>query len=169
MMRLFGAALHESTAATLVKITAIFWVYLLNVFLQPLQFGMRTLILEQSATALQPAVNAWASRFSTLGNVFMCAVGFLDVSKWLPDGVDRFHSLVLVAVVVLTLTVGITCLSVHEYPTWLQASVEDRDKGSVFANLLEAWVMMPELSYKVCRVQFVSWLGWFPILFYSSR
>lgn len=167
-VKLLGASIDDDTLATVIRITAVVWIYLVNISIQPLQSGLRALIIEQSPTAWQPTANAWASRFTSLGNVFMCAVGLIDHEQWMSFGGDRFHSLVVTAVVVLTCTVSITCLSVQEMLSPLEVLGENK-RGSTFGNLIDAFRDMPSFSKNVCRVQFVSWLGWFPVLFYNSR
>lgn len=160
----------QTTAAqTAMQAIAVFWVYALNVSIQPLQSGIRTLIVEQHPPNAQTLANAWASRFTGLGNVFMCAVGFFGVPAWISFGQDHFHSLVVVASVALLSTVLLCCLTVHEQQPLYRRHLDTFESSSVYRRLVECVRHLPRPTRSVCRVQFVSFLGWFPFLFYTSR
>ncbi|KAJ2906250.1 hypothetical protein MKZ38_002329 [Zalerion maritima] len=157
---------NDAVARTLVQVAAVLWVYWLNLSLQPLQSGLRARIVDVCPPEEQARANAWASRFTGLGNVAMCAIGYWGVPAWLHvfDGNHVFRSLSIVAAAAMMATVGLSCFMVREVPlVEVDDTVEDgeEEKGgkkrmgiaTVLRGLAESIRTLPRLNTRTIQDQ----------------
>lgn len=149
---------------------AILWIYALNIFIQPLQAGLRTLIIENCPAHQQTQASAWASGMTGVGNI----VGYLSGFAALPaffnsKTLTQFQCLCLIASLSLTITVTMTC-SINEQnsPNAFPVRLERTGLGVVLRDLVQTYKSMPKRVRKVCHIQVFAWMGWFPFLFYST-
>ncbi len=63
----------DSGFRTVVIASAVFGVYILNISIQPLQMGLRTLVIENCPKSQQQQASAWVSRLTGVGNI----IGYL--------------------------------------------------------------------------------------------
>lgn len=155
-----------------VLLTAISWILGLNLFIQPLQAGVRALIVDNCPARQQVEASAWASRITGIGNIVGYLFGFIPVHSIMPlIDMSQFVWLCVVASFILAATVGVTCVLIHEQdPRSLPTPLGE---GLSFVKTVKHIVWsakaMPYSISEVCKVQFFAWLGWFPYLFYISR
>lgn len=156
---------------TAVIASAIIGVYILNISIQPIQMGLRALIIENWPNNQQEQASAWASRMTGMGNVLGYLAGTTDLSKFAPTlFLTQFQGLCLVAAVSLAIGVSTSCIAATEItPAGALLPVgESHQFTSYFRQLSHTWRTMPLKIRRVCQVQFCSWMGWFPFLFYST-
>ena len=156
---------------TVAIILATIGIYALNVSIQPLQMGLRTLIVENCARHQQAQASAWASRVTGLGNIVGYLAGFTDLPSLFPSSsITQFQGLCLIASVSLAITVGMSCIAVSENDpeSMLLTPRENIKFTSFLRQLLRTSRAMPWRIRRVCQVQFCAWMGWYPFLFYST-
>ncbi len=150
-------------------------VYLLNISIQPVQMGMRALIIEQAPPGQQKRASAWASYMTGAGNILGYTFGYLEVEKVLKrPNLTHFQGLCVTASVVLSCTVLTTCCFIREKSPRLV--VQSRESGRSIINkiaavpreLVSCYREIPHNIRKVCHIQFWAWMGWFPFLYYST-
>ena len=158
---------QQSPTQTWVITCAILLIYILNISIQPLQAGLRTLIVENCPTHQQNQASAWAGAMTGVGNI----VGYLSGFTALPElfrskHLTQFQCLCLIASVSLMITVTMSC-SILE-PDSPPERVDRAGFFAVLSDLLHTYRSMPLKVRKVCHIQFFAWMGWFPFLFYST-
>lgn len=156
-------------ANTSIILIAVLWIYALNIFIQPLQAGLRTLIIENCPASQQTQASAWASGMTGLGNI----VGYLSGFTVLPDIFSKhftqFQCLCLIASLSLVVTVSLSCSikeqnSPHAFPVRL----EPTGLRVIMRDLVHTYKTMRRRVRRVCHIQVFAWMGWFPFLFYST-
>lgn len=150
---------------------AVFSFYCLDFALNALQASLRNLVLDITPGEQLATANAWHGRFNHVGNIVGFTMGFLNLSH-VPIirlvGGGQFRKVCIVALILLVITVWITC--------WTQ---EEKEKDSIFGErrskirdvvgtIYEAVLHLPKPIRRVCIVQIAAFMGWFPYLFYST-
>ncbi|WWD16814.1 hypothetical protein CI109_101246 [Kwoniella shandongensis] len=177
LVNLFGGGQGDWDPKTvhLVKNTAIgiavFCFYCLDFALNALQASLRNLVLDITPGEQLASANAWHGRFNHVGNIVGFTMGFLNLSH-VPVirlvGGGQFRKVCIVALILLTITVWVTC--------WTQ---EETERESIFGErrsklrdiigtIYEAVLHLPKPVRRVCIVQIAAFMGWFPYLFYST-
>jgi len=151
-----------------VKAVAVFWVYALNLAIQPLQAGVRAFIVESCPSQQQVEASAWVARFNNLGSMFafFLQLGIHCLPAWL--GTSRFMALSVLASAVLVIVVSLSLMASEGSKPELEASEEQSSNPSMLITLISSARSMPPKSWLVCKVQFFAWLGWFPFLYYNA-
>jgi solute carrier family 45 protein 1/2/4 len=168
MASVIHANIHSAAIRTLVLLSAIFWLLGLNLSIQPLQSGVRALIVDKCPPHQQSHASAWASRVTGIGNIVGYFFAFVPLRKILPFlHITQFSWLCVVASIALSAAVTVTCLFIKEQdPRSLPSPII---VGSSFwSTVIWSAKTMPRAIRQVCLVQFFAWLGWFPYLFYVS-
>lgn len=112
-----------------------------------------------------------ASRIVGVGNIFGYVAGYVDLPSvvwWLGD--TQFKDLCAIASIALGSTVLLSCLFIRERDPRLEGP-PSRDKPGVpafFKKIFGSIKRLPPQIKKVCEVQFCAWIGFFPMLFYTS-
>ncbi|KAF2112275.1 hypothetical protein BDV96DRAFT_649080 [Lophiotrema nucula] len=163
----------DDNAERLATCTAAFFlIWSLSFWIQPLQVGVRALIVDLFPKDQQPQASACASYWVGCGNLIGAASGFVS----LPDTLGlvrwtQFQCLCLIATVALTSTVIVGCLACQETP----AQAEVTRGRHVSAGLFQVLKRVRTTSYHlndvmrhVMLIQFFSWMAWFPFLYYGS-
>lgn len=113
-----------------------------------------------------------ASRITGVGNIIGYIAGYVDLPKimwWLGD--TQFKVLCAIASIALGSTVLISCLSIKERdPRLDRPKPQSKRQGllTFFRRLFMSIRRLPPQTKKVCMVQFCAWVGFFPMLFYTS-
>lgn len=160
-----------SMAATVTLYWAVFWVIILNIGIQTLLSGSRSLIVDVCPSEQQSIASAWAARFTGLGNILGYLIGSVPL-PFLASNHEawRFRCMALFAATVLTITAVVTGYFIREENP--QHLPYDEAEGSVFARtfrgVYQGLVAMPPKARSVCRVQFFTAMAWFGFLFYST-
>lgn len=151
--------------------TAILWVYILDFAINTVQASIRAFIVDCAPTHQQEAANAMASRFVGIGSITGYLAGYVKLSThfwWL--GPTQFQDLCGIASIILAATVALSCLTIRERDPRLEGPPA-KDKPGVFSFFLKIFTSikrLPPQTKKVCQVQFCAWVGFFPMLFYTS-
>jgi solute carrier family 45 protein 1/2/4 len=112
-----------------------------------------------------------ASRFVGIGNIVGYLAGYMDLPAvlWF-FGDTQFKDLCAIASIALAATIALSCLFIHERDPRLEGPPA-KDKSGVmafFRKIFTSIKRLPPQTKKVCQVQFCAWIGFFPMLFYTS-
>lgn len=136
------------------------------------QAGIRCFIVDNAPTHQQSLANAWASRLTGVGNILGYIFGYINLPKALPFlGKTRFQILCAIASIALIATLAISCYYIQERDPRLDGPSASKDQGGLVAfskQVVKSIRLLPPQIAKVCEVQVVAWLGWFPFLFYAT-
>lgn len=164
--------IEDGAAQSWMLLSALLWILGLDLSIQPLQAGIRALIVDNCPARQQAEASAWASRITGFGNIVGYLFGFIPVHSIMPlIDMSQFAWLCIVASFILSATVGITCVLIHEKdPSSLAAPPgEGLSFTETVKHIVWSAQAMPYSVFEVCKVQFFAWMGWFPYLFYISR
>ncbi|TFL05952.1 major facilitator superfamily domain-containing protein [Pterulicium gracile] len=150
--------------------------YVLDFALNALQASLRNLLLDIAPPAQLNAGNAWHGRMTHLGNIAGYGFGYLPLAS-MPFltrlfGEDQFRNFCMICIVILVITVAITCVSHEEVPPPPRPGGERTQTTSqlkeIVGNIYKSIVELPKPIRRVCIVQLFAFMGWFPFLFYST-
>ncbi|WOO78881.1 General alpha-glucoside permease [Vanrija pseudolonga] len=160
-----GAMVRELAIAI-----AIFCFYCLDFALNGLQASLRNLVFDVTPSDQLNSANVWNGRFNHLGNIVGFTMGYMNLNnvwglKWL--GGDQFRKLCVLSLILLVITVWITChfIEEDERATHFHRRSKLRD---ILATIKEAIVTLPKPVRRICMVQIAAFMGWFPFLFYAT-
>ncbi|EKM59137.1 uncharacterized protein PHACADRAFT_86979 [Phanerochaete carnosa HHB-10118-sp] len=154
-------------------ILAVVSFYVLDFALNALQASLRNLLLDVTPPEQLNVANAWHSKMTNAGNIVGFGFGFLPLAS-IPLlrllGGDQFRKFCVVSVILLAITVWITCASQEEQSREddLRMDRNQSKFGDVLRNIYNAIVKLPKPIRRVCYVQVFAFMGWFPFLFYST-
>jgi len=171
LTRLSYGDTDDDNFGTAVIILAILGIYVLNISIQPLQMGLRAAIIENCPRSQQEQASSWASRLTGIGNIIGYLAGITNLPKIIPlFFLTQFQGLCLLASVALAIGVGMSCIAITEQnpEKLLMAAEENPSISSYLRRLGRVYRSMPWKIRRVCTIQFCAWLGWFPVLFYST-
>ncbi|KAJ3317858.1 hypothetical protein HDV06_001099 [Boothiomyces sp. JEL0866] len=120
----------------------------------------RNLIVDVVESSQQKNGNAMAGIMLGIGNCVGYFVGYLDLTRF---GGTQLQNLCWIAILVFNFTVGMTCYYTDEQQQEVAVKTEN-PIVSIYKNVKN----LPKNIAQVCNVQFFSWMGWFPFLFYSA-
>ena len=162
---------EDEQGGALLTVFAALVVLGLNICVQPLQMGIRALMVEKASASQQTRVSAWGTYVTGIGNLVGYIAGFAN----LPDTfntpqLSQFQILCLIAAVALVGTVAVSCYSIQEQDsrTLPRAADQRMRDSSAVVRLAKTWAVMPVRIRRVCQVQFWAWMGWFPFLYYAT-
>ncbi|KAI1337283.1 major facilitator superfamily domain-containing protein [Xylariaceae sp. FL0016] len=170
---LVAAVLHLDPLGDAVKtvtmLGAVFWVYVLNISLNPIQACLRAFIIDNCPQHQQVDANAWAGRLTGIGNAVGYIMGMADLPALFPFlGDTQFRVQCSLASIALIVTIAICCLSISEGVPAEPINGEPLSIGAVLLQLYQSSRSLPPVTRRVCKVQFFAWMGWFPFLYYVS-
>ncbi|KAJ6164459.1 hypothetical protein N7470_003131 [Penicillium chermesinum] len=162
-------------ASTGTKITTItlatIFMYCLDFAINTVQAGIRAFILDNCPAHQQELSNAWASRWTGVGNIVGYIFGYMNLPKHLPFlGKTQFQILSALASISLTATLIISCLYIKERDPRLDGPPPSDGLSVIqfFRQTFKSIRNLPTQIARVCEVQLAAWTGWFPFLYYSS-
>lgn len=165
----WGPKRHQPASSAAIAL-AIVSFYVLDFALNALQASLRNLLLDITPPEQLSAGNAWHSRMTQAGNIVGYGFGFLPLSS-LPIirllGGDQFRKFCIIVIVLLVITVWITCYTQTEEEPAQQRPSEGTFR-EIWNNIYIAVIALPEPVRRVCYVQIFAFMGWFPFLFYST-
>lgn len=177
-----GAHSGEEPAKVAAANLTVFFIVALNIAIQPLQGGLRALIADMCPRTQQPIANAVAGTVVNASNIFYYALSFVDLQR-IPvlralGGDSQFAILCIVTSVTIVVSVGLTCLSVEErsaapgddglcMPSAAARGMRHTVRAQLW-YLCTSFPRLPRQVQQVFKVQFFSWIGWFPFLFYVT-
>ena len=167
----FGGNPHHTTVQIFVVVLAAICIYALNLSIQPLQAGLRALIIENCPAHQQNQASAWASAMVGAGNIVGYFSGFIELPELFNSAtLTQFQGLCMIASLALIITIPINCYWIAETspPTRSLLSLERAGLAGVLRDLGRTYKVLPIKIRKVFHIQFCAWIGWFPFLFYST-
>ena len=162
----------ETTRATLTLGLAVMCIYTVDFCINILQATSRALIVDSLPEEKQQHGAAWDARMGASAHVTAYFIGALDLVSIFPawlGGSTQFKKMTIIATSTLWISVSITCYAVSEKV--LLPSESDYKEASLRVIVRTLWRRLrglPARMQAICNVQFWSWVGWFPFLFYSS-
>ncbi|KAF1813377.1 MFS general substrate transporter [Eremomyces bilateralis CBS 781.70] len=151
---------------------AVLAIYGIDFAINAVQASSRSLIVDTLPASKQQMGSAWASRMVAVGHLLGYAIGSLDLAKVFGTvlGDSQFKQMVMVSAMMLLGSVGLTCWGVTEKPLLANGSSDDDGMGAIemVTHILKTMRHLPPRIAVICWVQFWSWIGWFPFLFYTS-
>jgi len=162
---------HNNRIDNTAIILAVVSFYILDFSLNGLQASLRNLLLDIAPPSQMSAGNAWHGRMTNIGNIVGYGFGFLPLAE-LPLirllGGSQFRKFCVIVIVVLVATVWITC-ACHEEEERPKARRSQRENfRNVMNNIYTTAINLPKPIRRVCYVQLVAFLAWFPFLFYAT-
>jgi solute carrier family 45 protein 1/2/4 len=106
-----------------------------------------------------------------VGNIVGMSCGGIKLREVLPFlGDSQFKVLCAIASISIAITTSISVLSVSERDASLEQDIDDVEEGliAIFKGLWRSLFRLPAQIMRVCQVQFLAWIGWFPFLFYTT-
>lgn len=160
---------HSQTL--IVQVVAVILMLSFYISIQPIQMGTRVLIVENFLADQQTTANAWASYFASAGSIIAHFSGSLPLPDSIPQSIVwRFRGLSLIASGALITTILISCWSIQDKPLSRQ-TLQNIGRSNFTASIrqmFQTYRNMPSRIRKVCKVQFLAWVGWFPVLYYAT-
>ncbi|CAG8662473.1 8969_t:CDS:2 [Acaulospora morrowiae] len=151
---------------------AVFSFYALDFSINAVMAACRALITDSLPKLQQEAGNAWAGRMVGVGSVVGYFMGFVNLKDYFPFlGNTQLKVLCILACIVLVICNVITCWAVPERPlVGGGGSTRSAWESTIdtFYSITRLFRKLPRQVKNVCYVQFASWMGWFPFLFYST-
>lgn len=171
VLGVFGADRESQGVKVTIIVVAVIFVYILDFSINTVQAGIRAFILDCCPAHQQEAANSMASRVVGVGNIIGYVAGYVDLPKhmWF-FGNTQFKVLCVIACLSLSSTVALSVATIRERDPRNEA-VPGKQKGgliSFFKQVFSSIRQLPPQTRKVCEVQFMAWIGFFPQLFYSS-
>ncbi|KAB8237449.1 major facilitator superfamily domain-containing protein [Aspergillus alliaceus] len=168
LFSLSSGSTSESHIGLVIFVEICIWI--LNFAIQPVQLGLRSLIVDLVPQEQQHEANAWAARFTLGGNILGYCLGSVDLPRHLPFlGRTQFQALSSLVSINLLLCTSITCYFIKEQKSGVHdSSYHPTTARSGIRDLWKTLRTLPSSTRTVCFAQFFSWLGWFPFLFYAS-
>ncbi|KAL1839033.1 hypothetical protein VTJ49DRAFT_1933 [Mycothermus thermophilus] len=168
---LFGAHPNSDFVKVSVIIVAVLWVYVLDFAINTVQAAIRAFIVDCAPTHQQESANAMASRFVGIGNILGYLAGYMNLPAvlWF-FGDTQFKDLCAIASIALAVTVALSCIFIRERDPRLEGPPPKDKPGPLafFRKIFGSIRRLPPQTKKVCEVQFCAWIGFFPMLFYTS-
>lgn len=165
----FGFEHGGRSLAYLTAATVVFFVIALNIAIQPVQGCLRALIVDSCVRDDQEAANAWAGRIISIANVASYVCGSIDLRCWFPYlGSSQFQVLCSITSFWLGVSIAITCWKTKDIPVIKSTLSTKKAKSNKLDVLLRSATQLPTQLKRVCMIQFFSWMGWFPFLFYMD-
>jgi solute carrier family 45 protein 1/2/4 len=161
----------ESVGLSATLIAALVLVWALNFSIQPLQVGMRALIIDMFPQQMQSQVSAWASYWVGCGNILGAIAGSISLPHAIRlPGLTQFQCLCLIAALTLGATAFVACSAGKEDVRDARIATTDTLSGirEPFKRIFAAYFKISWTTRQVLVIQFYSWMAWFPFLYYES-
>lgn len=142
----------------------------MGIAVQPIQSGIRSLIVEQAPASEQDRLNAWAGRSAGLAAVLSLYAGSkpLPAALQLGPSTTQFQALVLINCSVLTTATSAICWYLDEPDNRLSVVPVTNSQNKVYAMAATLWEDVSKLSCRIshlCKIQFFNWFAWFSVLY----
>ncbi|ORY32115.1 major facilitator superfamily domain-containing protein [Naematelia encephala] len=149
---------------------AVWAIYLIDFSINAVMSADRALVVDTLPPSQQEEGSAWAGRMFGFGSVAGFFVGGLNLQPVLPFlGKTQLQILSFITSSILLLTHTFTSWAVTERV--LLRDDRPQSKSTLISNLKVIWDNMftlPPGIRAICYVQFFAYLGWFPILFFTT-
>ncbi|KAF7311285.1 MFS general substrate transporter [Mycena kentingensis (nom. inval.)] len=155
---------------TLTTGLAVVSIFLIDFSVNAVQAVDRALVVDTLPPAQQTAGNACAALMLGVGSVLGFFIGNLPLQTLLPflhadselQALSAIVSFVMLAFHLLT-----TCM-VRERVLLKSAGLPRPSLRNEFREIIRNIRTLPPTIRQICVIQFFAWLGWFPVLFYTT-
>ncbi|OLN88093.1 General alpha-glucoside permease 1 [Colletotrichum chlorophyti] len=171
IMGLFGADPESPAVKNSIICVAVVGIYVLDFAINTVQAAIRAFIVDCAPAHQQEAANAMASRITGFGNIVGYVAGYINLPTYLWFlGDTQFKVLCAIASIALVSTILVSTTLIHERDPRLEGPPAQDKPGvlSFFAKIFTSIKRLPPQIRRVCQVQFCAWIGFFPLLFYTS-
>ncbi|RFU81440.1 general alpha-glucoside permease [Trichoderma arundinaceum] len=170
VLGIFGVDPGSHGVKVSIIVTAVIGVYLLDFAINTVQAALRAFIVDCGPAHQQEAANSMASRMTGIGNIIGYIAGYVNLTTplWFL-GNTQFKILCAIASISLGSTVILSASLIKERDPRLDGP--PGKKHSIFLfffTLFKSIKRLPPQIKRVCQVQFFGWVGFFPLLFYTS-
>ncbi|TQN65242.1 General alpha-glucoside permease, partial [Colletotrichum shisoi] len=171
VLGLFGADLESQAVKNTVICVAVVGIYVLDFAINTVQAAIRAFIVDCAPPHQQEAANAMASRITGFGNIIGYVAGYVNLPTYLWFlGDTQFKVLCAIASIALAVTIVVSATLIKERDPRLEGPPVLGKPGvfSFFKKIFASIKRLPPQIRRVCQVQFCAWIGFFPLLFYTS-
>ncbi|PVU96806.1 hypothetical protein BB559_002253 [Furculomyces boomerangus] len=150
---------------------AVLGFYILDFGINGTMACLRALVVDTLPRDKQSIGSAWASCMIGTGNILGFIIGYYDLTKNMSAlSVTQIQGFILLSAIILAVTITTTCVAIKEVPQKkINGGISKRFAFiSIFKFLFTTMRKIPKRIMSVCIIQFFSWIGWFPFLFYVS-
>ncbi|KAF8653633.1 hypothetical protein AX16_003785 [Volvariella volvacea WC 439] len=150
---------------------AVLAIYFIDFSINAVQAVDRALLVDTLPTSDQAQANAWAARMLGVGSVVGFFVGGIDLPKVFPMfGKNQLQVLTVIVSLLLFAGHAIMAMMVKE-KVLIADSGNGRNRKTLKQEFRDIWTNMltlPPVIRQICFIQFFAWIGWFPVLFYTT-
>jgi len=171
ILSVFGADPASEGVKAVIIIAAVVGIYVLDIAINTVQAAIRAFMVDCAPAHQQELANAMASRLTGVGNIVGFIAGYIDLPAHLWFlGDTQFKILCAIACIALGVTITLSTLTIHERDPRADGSPAKRAPGFLpfFLTIFKSIKRLPPQTMRVCQVQFCAWVGFFPLLFYTS-
>lgn len=189
---LFSSFINDdNTLKFLIICFACFGIYILDFSIAIIQASSRALIVDVVPTNQQQIANAWAARMIGIFNLLGFWIGTLNLTNLFPILGDNQFKILSILVVLIMLSLTLFCLyyikernpqtdltlitqrqlqndklkdlgiDINKTSIWIQLS-------NFFREIFYSFSSIPQQVKIVCYAQLFAWIGYFPLLFYTT-
>ncbi|KAA1070605.1 hypothetical protein PGT21_017680 [Puccinia graminis f. sp. tritici] len=172
-----GSQSHQRLSILL----AVIAFYALDISINIVTVSNKCLIIDVLPSREQQLANAYASRFSGISAILSTLISLLDLPKLFKSSSSQLKMISYIGGPVFFFSHLMMCMTVHEArfvisnrscrvpATNMNNSSLVSIIGSTCRKFWEAWRALEGTIVKpICWIQLWAWLGWFPVMFYSS-
>ncbi|KAK5166230.1 uncharacterized protein LTR77_008491 [Saxophila tyrrhenica] len=148
-------------------------IYVLDFVINVAQSTCKALIVDTLPIEKQQLGAAWVSRMGGIGHLMVYAIGALDLNSMFGSflGDTQFKKVCVIAAIAMSIAQCTTAWAVQERVLVRDGGKEGEKEQSLMVLLSQTFstiLNVPDRIQAICWVQFWSWIGWFPVLFYGS-
>nr|GAT45812.1 MFS general substrate transporter [Mycena chlorophos] len=160
----------SSAHAGLTTVLAVLSIFVLDFSINVVQTVDRALLVDTLPPSEQTAGNACAALMLGIGSVLGFFTGNLPLRTMLPflEAESELQALsVIVSFILLALHLLTACM-VRERVLLKSANIPRPSLKNEFREIYKNARTLPRVIRQICMIQFFAWLGWFPVLFYTT-
>lgn len=168
---IFGADPASNGVKVVIITAAVIGIYVLDIAINTVQAAIRAFMVDCAPDHQQELANAMASRLTGIGNIVGFVAGYVNLPEHLWFlGNTQFKILCVIACIALGLTIALSTSIIHERDPRIDGPPAKKTPGIVpfFFGIFKSIKRLPPQTKRVCQVQFYAWVGFFPLLFYTS-
>lgn len=162
----------NTTREAMFEILVFFWIWALSLSVQPLQAASRALVVESCPEHQQSQAAAWLGRAAAGGNVVGYALGVLPFTEF--QFTNRWRPFQLLCVITAVAQIPLSFVTFYFSPEERLTAKMHSCRGStgILSMIKRIQYEFRSTSYlarRVFYIQFLSWLGWFPLMYYQTQ
>ncbi|KAF7322326.1 MFS general substrate transporter [Mycena chlorophos] len=161
---------ESSAHAGLTTVLAVLSIFVLDFSINVVQTVDRALLVDTLPPSEQTAGNACAALMLGIGSVLGFFTGNLPLRSMLPflQAESELQALsTIVSFILLALHLLTACM-VRERVLLKSANIPRPSLKNEFREIYKNARTLPRVIRQICMIQFFAWLGWFPVLFYTT-